>query len=454
MSVAAVVVVASRAGALSSYDVTGTSYAPEGRVLDARGAPLAAPADRPALEAAAACAALCNDSHLGYDAAAARYRPVGEATEVALRVLAEKIGLPGYAAMPAALARLPPAERAAYCNEHWARAHRRVAELEFSRDRKAMSVLCAEGGAAGGGGPQRLRLFVKGAPEAVLARCASALADDGSGEAPLAPETRAALAAAAAALGAGRALRVLALASRPWAEPGRLEVAPADERGLRFEALVGMHDPPRPEVADAIAACRAAGIRVVMVTGDNAATAEAVGAAVGLVAGGGGPLRPPAGLTGAAFDALDAAGQAEAAAELAVFSRVEPSHKARLVELLQAGGHVVAVTGDGVNDAPALRRADIGVAMGSGTAVARAAADVVLADDNFATIVAAVAAGRSIYANTRQVGLFVISLSPFYSFITRHSSLSSPPLRASLTHVHPPTTHHPPPAVHPLHGLL
>ncbi|KAL4420461.1 hypothetical protein ABPG75_010117 [Micractinium tetrahymenae] len=418
MTAVKVAALAGHAGALAEFEITGTSYAPEGKVLDGvTGAEVAFPADLPCLLQAAVCSALCNDSHLTYAADRGVYQRVGEATEVALRVLAEKIGLPGYSPMPSALAAMSRQERATYCNEHWQQEWRKVYTLEFSRDRKMMSVLCA---AAAGTG-QRM-LFVKGAPESVLERCSGALANEGGGMVEhLSEGLRNALYGKVAEYGSGSALRVLALAYRPWSSD-RLTVGPEDERELIFVGLVGMQDPPRPEVRPAVEQCRAAGIRVIMVTGDNKSTAESVARQIGLLdvegrdsGKGPGGAAAAAGssapsLSGVEFDYLMAAQQADAVGgELAVFARVEPSHKTRLVELLKGQGAVVAMTGDGVNDAPALRRADIGIAMGSGTAVAKHASDMVLADDNFATIVAAVAAGRAIYANTKQFIRYMVS---------------------------------------------
>jgi len=195
-------------------------------------------------------------------------------------------------------------------------------------------------------------------------------------------------------------------------------------------------DPPRSEVRGAVDICRGAGIKVVMVTGDNKLTAEAVANQIGLddCSGSGshpttstlarqmtaeaaaaglpmtGVLFPPdKSFQGLEFDEMDRHSQSNAALSMSVFSRVEPRHKTRLVELFKERGQVVAMTGDGVNDAPALRRADIGIAMGSGTAVAKNAADMVLADDNFATIVAAVAEGRAIFNNTKQFVRYMVS---------------------------------------------
>uniref|UniRef100_A0A1D2A032 Calcium-transporting ATPase n=1 Tax=Auxenochlorella protothecoides TaxID=3075 RepID=A0A1D2A032_AUXPR len=403
MTVVRVTTLGADAGHLADYEVTGTSFAPEGTVLAEEG-PLACPADQPALCQLAMCAALCNDSHLSYSSERGTYQRIGEATEVALRVLAEKIGIPGYAAMPHALARLGREERATYCNNHWAEVWRKSYTLDFSRDRRMMSTLCS--------GPDGPQLFAKGAPEAVLARCTSALlgARAGAATVPMTEALRVRLLQRVTAYGSGSALRTLALACRPWRD-ARGEVLAGDEVGLTFLGLAGMQDPPRPAVARAVAACTAAGIRVVMVTGDNKATAGSVAAQIGLLGPGeaeGGPSTGTS-LAGLEFDELSGKERERAAASLVVFARVEPNHKTALVDLLKAQGHVVAMTGDGVNDAPALRRADIGIAMGSGTAVAKHAADMVLADDNFATIVSAVAAGRAIFANTKQFIRYMIS---------------------------------------------
>jgi Ca2+-transporting ATPase len=196
---------------------------------------------------------------------------------------------------------------------------------------------------------------------------------------------------------AEKALRVLAIARK---ENGVREGAQA---GMTFLGLVGMNDPPRPEARDAVARCHDAGIRVVMITGDHPATAKAIAREVGIL--GSGRV-----VTGVELDALADGAFAEQVDAIEVFARVSPAHKLRVVGALQARGHVVAMTGDGVNDAPALKKADIGIAMGiTGTEVSREAAAMTLTDDNFASIVAAVEEGRGIFGNVRKYLMYLLS---------------------------------------------
>jgi len=266
------------------------------------------------------------------------------------------------------------------------------AEVPFEPDRQYSASIRREGS-------ERL-LFVKGAPERVLAMCAVEAA--GEGERPL--DRDASLAAAQQLAAEG--YRVLAMAVRrlPVTAGDPLRPLEGSPEGLTFVGLQAMEDPPRPGVAEAIAGCRRAGIRVLMVTGDHLATGVAVARRLGI----GGPQ--PAAMTGQELAQLDDAALEAAVAQVAVFARVEPEQKLRIVQALQRRGETVAVTGDGVNDAPALRAADVGIAMGkSGTDVAREAADVVLADDNFVTIFHAAREGRITFDNLRKVTYFLVS---------------------------------------------
>ncbi|MFN8877778.1 MAG: cation-translocating P-type ATPase [Gemmatimonadota bacterium] len=264
--------------------------------------------------------------------------------------------------------------------------HPRIAEWPFTSESRRMTVLVRDGATA--------RACLKGAPEAVLAAC-SHLRRPGA-DVPLDDAARAAVLAEAQAMG-DDALRVLAIAERRDATEGTAQ------EGLTLLGLAGMSDPPRPGVPDALARCRDAGIRVVMITGDHPRTATAVARELGIL--GGGRV-----VTGAELDALDDAALREALDGIPVFARVTPEHKLRVVRAWQARGAVVAVTGDGVNDAPALKQADLGVAMGrGGTDVAREAAPMTLVDDDFASIVAAVEEGRRIVANVRKFLRFLLT---------------------------------------------
>lgn len=254
--------------------------------------------------------------------------------------------------------------------------HPRLATLPFDAAHRLMATLHAAAAGA--------LVAVKGAPEAVLPRC---VAEAGGG-----PFDPAAWMARAEAM-AARGERVLALAMRDGPPAGPFGLPD----GLVLLGLLGLADPPRPEARAAVAECRAAGIRVVMITGDHAATGCAIAAELGIA-------EAPRALTGLALDAMDDAALAGAVARTDVFARVSPAQKLQLVEALQRDGVVVAMTGDGVNDAPALKRADIGIAMGRrGTEAATQAAQMVLADDNFASIAAAVREGRTVYDNLRKV---------------------------------------------------
>ncbi len=372
-----------------TFTVTGDGYQPEGKFLHA-GDDLDF-SKNPAVLTTLWAALLANDARLevsGSDHDRTTYRMVGDPTEGALIVAAAKAGL---------------------WRDPLSEAFPRVAEVPFDSARKTMSTLHGVHQPLPefspfnkpGEAPPHV-LVVKGAPDVVLAGC-TAMQRIGDEPKPLTDERRARILAANTAF-AGQALRVLAVAYRAFTDAPEALSAENAEHDLVFVGLVGMIDPARPEVAPALKHAREAGIRTVMITGDFPDTAEAIARTIGLLRPGGKVL------PGAALDGLDAAGLQKAVAETDVFARVSPAHKVKIVDALQQGGAVVAMTGDGVNDAPALKRSDIGVAMGlTGTDVAKGAADMVLTDDNYASIVAAVEQGRIIYANIRKFVFFLLS---------------------------------------------
>ncbi|KRB96969.1 haloacid dehalogenase [Hydrogenophaga sp. Root209] len=272
----------------------------------------------------------------------------------------------------------------------------RVGEVPFTSERKLMTTI--ERDLENGGA---LVAITKGAPDVLLSHCTQARL--GLEVAPLDDALRARLLADVDTL-TDAALRTLAVAYRPLAPGEEATAGEALEHDLIFVGTVGMIDPPREEAAVAIAEARRAGIRVVMITGDHPKTAARIAADLGIVEAG-----APA-LTGAEIDALDEAAFADAVRKTSVYARVAPAHKLRIVDALQADGNIVAMTGDGVNDAPALKAADIGIAMGvTGTEVTKEAAKMILADDNFATIVHAVREGRAILDNIRKFLRYLLS---------------------------------------------
>ncbi|MGW4356817.1 cation-translocating P-type ATPase [Nocardia sp. NPDC004582] len=326
----------------------------------------------PTLHRMAAALAACNNARVTADG-----EHTGDPTEVALLETAVALGVPV---------------------DEDLRRQRRARQFHFDSARKRMSTLDA--GAAG----ERV-IHVKGAPEAVLPHCVTEL-DPRQRAVPLTAERRRELGELVDGL-ARQGLRVLAVAERRLdadeADPVRPDEA---ERGLTLLGVVAMEDPPRAEVADAVAACHSAGIRVIVITGDHGLTAAAVAAQVGIT------RAEPVIVTGTELDRTsehDLDRLLAADADL-IFARSSPEAKLRIADALRAAGHVVAMTGDGVNDAPALRRADIGIAMGrSGTDVAREAATMVLTDDNFATITAAIQAGRRVYVNIRKFIFYIFA---------------------------------------------
>jgi Ca2+-transporting ATPase len=267
----------------------------------------------------------------------------------------------------------------------------RVGEIPFDSDRKRMTTIHR----AGNG---EWLIYVKGAPDMLLGRCAFA-----PGGTSLTPEDRRRIAAANEGM-AGQALRVIAVAHQTLSQPPRSLEAEKLERGLTFLGLFGLMDPPRPEAKAAVERCHKAGVRPVMITGDHRATACAVAKTLGIARPGDWTI------TGAELDFMPQETLEAEIEKFSVFARVTPEHKLRIVRAWQKRGHVAAMTGDGVNDAPALKAADIGCAMGrSGTDVAKGAADMILTDDNFSTIVAAIEEGRGIYANIRKAIHYLLS---------------------------------------------
>ncbi|OCK95437.1 calcium ATPase [Cenococcum geophilum 1.58] len=404
MSVNKIVFISEDSTGLEEIDVGGTSFAPEG-AISFRGQRLENPAASSAtIRQMSEVAALCNEAKLALDSKNGTYSIVGEPTEGALRVLVEKIGTPN-ATFNSSRSGMPTTERLHYSSKYYEDQARILATYEFSRDRKSMSVLVD--------GQNTQRLLVKGAPESILDRCSHVLIGSQGKKVALSGKLSNLISKEVVNYG-NRGLRVIALASvenvgaNPLLKTAKTTTEYTKlEQNMTLIGLVGMLDPPRPEVAHSISKCRSAGIRVVIITGDNRNTAETICRQIG-VFGADEDLTGKS-YTGRQFDDLSESEKLDVAKRASLFSRTEPAHKSKLVDLLQQAGEVVAMTGDGVNDAPALKKADIGVAMGSGTDVAKLAADMVLADDNFATIESAVEEGRSIYNNTQQFIRYLIS---------------------------------------------
>ncbi|KAF6834079.1 calcium-transporting atpase sarcoplasmic endoplasmic reticulum type [Colletotrichum musicola] len=398
MSVSKVVYLNETGTDLVELDVEGTTFAPKGSITSNGKQVADLTGSSATVRQMTEVAAVCNDSKLAYDARSGTYSNVGEPTEGALRVLVEKLG-------PCAPANSNPEDCVHFASSKYEKNFPRLATYEFSRDRKSMSVLVQNG--------QEQKLLVKGAPESIIERCSHALVGANGKRQALDRKLSDLISREVVDYG-NRGLRVIALASvdnvgtNPLLKSAKSTAQYAQiEQNMTFLGLVGMLDPPRPEVAASIRQCKDAGIRVIVITGDNRNTAESICRQIGVF----GEYEDLKGksYTGREFDNLSESEAAEAARTASLFSRVEPSHKSKLVDLLQQQGEVVAMTGDGVNDAPALKKADIGVAMGSGTDVSKLAADMVLADDNFATIEVAIEEGRSIYNNTQQFIRYLIS---------------------------------------------
>ncbi|KAG5923746.1 hypothetical protein E4U61_002643 [Claviceps capensis] len=397
MSVNKIVYLNEAGSDLTELDVEGTTFSPKGSIF-ANGKPvvdIASSSDT--VRQMTEVAAICNDAYLAYDTRSATFSNVGEPTEGALRVLVEKVG-------PCPSENTPPEDCVHHASHSYEKQLPRLATYEFSRDRKSMSVLVQNG--------KQKKLLVKGAPESIIERCTHTLIGANGKRVALSEKLTGLLMKEVVDYG-NRGLRVIGLASiddvsnNPLLSAKSTEQYAQLEQNMTFLGLVGMLDPPRKEVPGSIEKCKEAGIRVIVITGDNRNTAESICRQIG-VFGADEDLTSKS-YTGREFENLSPSEQLEAAKRASLFSRVEPGHKSKLVDLLQSLGEVVAMTGDGVNDAPALKKADIGVAMGSGTDVSKLAADMVLADSNFATIEVAIEEGRAIYNNTQQFIRYLIS---------------------------------------------
>ncbi len=387
------------------FEVQGIGYEPRGAVGGSGGGAAVSTSPTTPLHRMLEAGVLCNDARL-VDRGAT-WSIDGDPTEAALIVAARKLGLDEKALS----ARFP-----------------RLATIEFESEHRLMATLHADSECAG------RTIVVKGAPESLLPRC-RLMSTPGTGDRPLDLEA----AHREADRLASEGLRVLAIAERrvqdgdEACDASRFGLAAIDN-DLTLLGMVGMIDPPRSEASAAVEACRGAGIRVKMVTGDHAATAAQVAAAVGIGGDAGhdvessGP-RAIRSLTGSELDRLDDEQLAERLAGVDVLARVSPEQKLRIVRALQSRGEIVAMTGDGVNDAPALRQADIGIAMGrSGTEAAKDAADLVLADDRFATIAHAVEEGRGVFGTLRMFIVWTLPTNGGEGFVILASILSGGPL--------------------------
>jgi P-type Ca2+ transporter type 2C len=370
--------------ASSSLKISGTGYVPTGDF--SLGGKKISPQDYPELRSLLLACALCNDAILQQQDASdqkASWGILGDPTEGALLVAAAKGNI----------------ER-----DQWNSKLPRVGEFPFSSERKRMSVIVQDvAGAMAAEAPlleSPYLMFTKGSPELILERCSQVQ----SAEAPIAltGKARDAILAKNNEL-AGKGLRVLGFAFKPLSSAPGEGTEDSTEQGLIWLGLIDMLDAPRPEVRDAVARCRSAGIRTLMITGDHQLTAQAIAEDLGISTSGATVL------TGRELEQMDQRELANQVEKVNVYARVAPEHKLRIVQALQSSNKIVAMTGDGVNDAPALKQANIGVAMGiTGTDVSKEASDMVLLDDNFATIVAATEEGRVVYTNIRRFIKYIL----------------------------------------------
>lgn len=367
-----------------SVQISGTGYIPEGEFM--RDGAAIAPLDDRELSALLVAATLCNDSVLQKENG--DWVILGDPTEGSLVVAAAKAGV----------------------DRHMLEAKLdRVAEAPFSSERKRMSVIVETHGQdkaealallPNRESPSPYTLFCKGSPELVLERCEQVFLGDRPQ--PLTAEHRQQILDTNNQL-AGKGLRVLGFAYKPLNQVPATSAEETAEDGMIWLGLIDMLDAPRPEVRDAVHRCRTAGIRPIMITGDHQLTAQAIAEDLGIAEPG------DLVVTGRELEKMNSAELDESVKRISVYARVSPEHKLRIVQALQHQGKIVAMTGDGVNDAPALKQADIGIAMGiTGTDVSKEASDTVLLDDNFATIVAAVEEGRVVYTNVRRFIKYIL----------------------------------------------
>ncbi len=366
-----------------NYQVTGTGYEPIGEFICSEGKTAINTSRYGGLQALLFTGVLCNDSHLSQEEG--DWSIMGDPTEASLLVLGGKANLEG-----------------SDLNSQYMR----VGEFPFSSERKRMSTIC-QCSQTGDRWPSwqtqqdyQYVLFTKGSPELILERCE--FYQQGKRVHPLTQEQREQVLRGNNGM-AKRALRVLGFAYKPLEQIPDETAADTTEQGLIWLGLVGMMDAARPEVKAAVAKCRGAGIRPIMITGDHQLTAQAIAQQLGIVQPGEHIL------TGRELERLSQPQLEEEVEQVSVYARVSPEHKLRIVQALQKRNKFVAMTGDGVNDAPALKQADIGIAMGiTGTDVSKEASDMVLLDDNFATIVAATEEGRVVYSNIRHFIKYIL----------------------------------------------
>jgi Ca2+-transporting ATPase len=355
------------------YQITGDGYQPHGKIMH-RDSAYVENSSFPLVRKTLKVAALCNNAELRLNPNG-RWTVMGDPTEGALLTAAAKAGL------------YQQNLQEKYC---------RHKEIAFDAVRRLMTAVCLEPGGEYG-------VYVKGAPDAVLNQCSFAIGK--AGTEPLNLKTRRKILATNETL-AREALRVLAVAYKKLPPETDLEKEDLEEdleSELIFCGLIGMADAPREGVQEAVQKCHAAGIKVVMITGDHQKTAEAIAAKLGI-------LEQGKSITGRELEQISDAEFTEQVADVAVFSRTTPDQKLKIVHALKSRGHIVAMTGDGVNDAPAIKKADIGITMGAtGTDVAREAADITLSDDNFVTIVDGVEEGRTVSMNLSSSIRYILS---------------------------------------------